>query len=344
MYRYFTFLILILFSCTSMAGSSGAGVTDNDVSENQNPLYVPTTYSNPVCHSSLPDPSLIEVDGTFYLYATEDTRNVPIMASNNLVTWTQVGTVFTETNRPNFVENGGVWAPDVNKIGNYYVLYYCMSVWGGIDSCGIGVAISDNPQGPWVNRGKLFISSEIGVTNSIDPFFIQEDGKNYLFWGSWFGIWGIELSENGLSVKQGAEKVQIAGTAYEGSYIHKHDGYYYLFGSNGNCCEGFNTKYITVVGRSTSLFGPYVDRKGRPMMENHYETVLQGDGINFFGPGHNSEIITDKNGDDWILYHCYTRKTGDRARALMLDKVEWVDGWPEINMGHPSAVSERPVF
>ena len=338
-------LAVIPFVALLSCGNNSEVADDDQQQENQNnEAVIPTTYNNPVCHLSLPDPTLIEVDGTFYLYATEDTRNVPIMVSNNLVTWKQAGTVFTEANRPNFVKNGGVWAPDVNKIGNYYVLYYCMSVWGGIDSCGIGVAISDNPQGPWVNRGKLFTSSEIGVRNSIDPFFIQEDGKNYLFWGSWFGIWGIELSENGLAVKQGAEKKQIAGTAYEGAYIHKHDGYYYLFGSNGNCCEGFNSKYITVVGRSKNLFGPYVDRKGRLMMENHYETVLQGDGINFFGPGHNSEIVTDNKGNDWILYHAYTKFTGDRYRTLMLDKVEWKDGWPVINAGYPSAVSERPSF
>ena len=80
------------------------------------------------------------------------------------------------------------------------------------------------------------------------------------------------------------------------------------------------------------------------MMENHYETVLQGDGINFFGPGHNSEIVTDNKGNDWILYHAYTKFTGDRYRTLMLDKVEWKDGWPVINAGYPSAVSERPSF
>ena len=49
------------------------------------------------------------------------------------------------------------------------------------------------------------------------------------FWGSFHGIYGTELTDDGLSLKKGAPIEQIAGTAYEGTYIHKRDGYYYWF-------------------------------------------------------------------------------------------------------------------
>lgn len=49
----------------------------------------------------------------------------------------------------------------------------------------------------------MFRSNEINVQNSIDPFYIEDAGKKFLFWGSFRGIYGIELSEDGLSVKQG---------------------------------------------------------------------------------------------------------------------------------------------
>ena len=333
--------IAALISC----GNNSEKTDDDQQNVNQNSEgTVPTTYSNPVCHLGLPDPTIIKVDDTFYLYATEDIRNVPIMSSRNLVTWKQCGTVFTDMTRPTFVADGGVWAPDVNKVGNLYVLYYSMSVWGGEWTCGIGTAVSEKPEGPWTDRGPLFVSKEIGVQNSIDPFYIEEDGKKYLFWGSFHGIWAIELSDNGLSVKQGAEKRQVAGSAYEGVYVHKRDGYYYLFASTGTCCEGYDSKYSTVVGRSKNLLGPYCDRSGRDMMQNNHEVILKGDGKAFFGPGHNSEIVTDSKGNDWILYHAFTKVTGDRYRTLMLDKVEWKNGWPQINAGHPSAVAERPSF
>lgn len=339
--RLLFFFILLFAALTSCGKDPDVGSSDQVESNPPPPM---THYSNPVCHMSLPDPTLIKVDDVFYLYATEDTRNTPIMCSTNLVTWKQCGTVFNDATRPKFVPGGGIWAPDINKIGNVYVLYYSMSVWGGVWTCGIGTAVAESPLGPWSDRGKMFDSTEIGVCCSIDPFYIEEDGRKYLFWGSFNGIWAIELSDNGLAIRSGAEKVQVSGTIYEGTYIHKRDGWYYLFASINSCCEGFNTKYMTVVGRSNNLFGPYLDKKGNSMMQNNHEVVIKGDQINFFGPGHNSEIVTDNNGDDWILYHSYTQQTGERARALMLDKVEWVDGWPVVNSGYPSKKAERPVF
>lgn len=164
-------------------------------------------YNNPVVNYSLPDPTIIRGEnGGFYLYATEDIRNIPILYSKDLVNWEQKGTAFTDKSRPTFEPKGGLWAPDINKIGGKYVLYYSMSRWGGEWTCGIGVAVADHPEGPFVDKGMLFRSNEIGVQNSIDPFYIEDSGKKYLFWGSFRGIYGIELSDDGLSVKSGAVK------------------------------------------------------------------------------------------------------------------------------------------
>ena len=59
------------------------------------------TYKNPVVNYSLPDPTVIEAeDGYFYLYATEDIRNLPIHRSKDLVNWESVGTAFTTETRP----------------------------------------------------------------------------------------------------------------------------------------------------------------------------------------------------------------------------------------------------
>lgn len=300
-------------------------------------------YYNPVARYSLPDPTVIQAeDGTFYLYATEDVRNMPILHSPDLVNWTLVGTAFTKQTRPRFEPRGGLWAPDINRIGDLYVLYYSMSVWGGEWTCGIGVATADKPYGPFTDKGKLFRSNEIDVQNSIDPFYIDDNGKKYLFWGSFRGIYGIELSDDGLSLKPGAQKIQIAGTAYEGTYIHKHKGYYYLFASVGTCCEGPKSTYTTVVGRSKNLFGPYVDKQGRPMMENHHEKVI-GKNEFFVGTGHNSEIITDRAGNDWILYHAVDLNHPG-GRKLMLDRVRWKQGWPYVEKNSPSAESEVPYW
>lgn len=305
-----------------------------------------TQYSNPVIDESLPDPTVIKAsDGYYYLYATENIRNVPIYRSENLVDWRFMGTAFTDRTRPQMVPNGRVWAPDINYINGKYVMYYSKSTWGGEWECGIGVATADRPQGPFTDVGKLFISSEIGVQNSIDPFYIEEeDGSKYLFWGSFRGIYAIQLSDDGLSVKPGAEKVQVAGTLTEGTYIYKKDGYYYLFGSAGTCCEGLNSTYRVVVARSESLLGPYVNKTGRPAMENNFMLVLQKSN-KVVGPGHNSEIIQDDAGQYWMLYHGFDAADPDGGRKVYLDQIIWdKDGWPTVRNRTPSVTANVPLF
>ena len=189
----------ILFFAVSTAVTYGCG--DKDDSGNFIEKPIETTYSNPVYPVSMPDPTIIKGrDGNFYLYATEDTRHTPICKSKDLVSWKLVGTAFTEDTRPTFEPNGGLWAPDINYINDQYVLYYSMSVWGGGNTCGLGVATAARPEGLFKDKGKLFRSNEIGVHNSIDPFYIEEDGKKYLFWGSFFGIYSIELTDDNTSV------------------------------------------------------------------------------------------------------------------------------------------------
>lgn len=157
-----------------------------------------------------------------------------------------------------------------------------------------------------------------------------------MFWGSFRGIWVIELADDGLSLKPGAGKRKIAGDQYEGTYIHKRDGYYYLIVSTGD----FMKDYHVVVGRSRSLMGPYVDRAGRDMLGVHHELVV-GNGNGFVAPGHNAEFVTDDKGQDWMLYH--TRLEVGGPRYLILDRIEWNDGWPEVRGYVPARSAEAPV-
>lgn len=307
------------------------------------PEHGTSGYSNPVSTLSLPDPTVIDGgDGWFYLYATENIPNVPVMCSRDLVSWEQAGTVFTAQSHPKFLEGGHIWAPDISRVGGRYLLYYSLSLWGEEQKNGIGVASANSPKGPFADHGALFISNEIGVTNSIDQFYIEDGGRKYLFWGSFRGLYAIELAPDGLSVRKGAQKIRVAGTAYEAVYIHKREGYYYMFASTGSCCAGVNSTYRVVVGRSASLFGPYRNRQGGLMLKNRHEVVLSGND-RFKGPGHNAEFITDAAGSDWMLYHAVD-VSDPGGRKLMLDRVDWVDGWPVIGDGTPSLVSDTPLF
>lgn len=301
-------------------------------------------YQNPIIEKSLPDPTVIKAkDGFFYLYATEETHNIPIWKSINLIDWDYIGTAFSDETHPIFMHDGMLWAPDINYINGKYVLYYTLSKLKEYEKNGIGVAISDSPEGPFEDRGKLFTSEEIGVRNSIDAYFLKDKGKSYLFWGSFRGIYGIQLTKNGLSIKRGAKKRQIAGTFMEATAIEKRNGYYYLFGSSGNCCNGANSRYHITYGRSKNLFGPYLTKEGKLLMANNYETLLLGN-ERVAGPGHQSRLVKDDKGQDWIIYHGYLKDNPNKGRMIFLDKIEWIDGWPYIENSQPSQNGKSPLL
>jgi arabinan endo-1,5-alpha-L-arabinosidase len=315
------------------------------------------TYTNPVItFSSVADPTVIRTDEGFYLYATQTNSYwIPIYFSKDLVNWEFKRSAFRKATRPteDVLPGGGAfWAPEIRYINGKYVLYFSWAKWGDGSISYTAVATSDSPVGDFLNAKPLLITDDFG-SNCIDQFYYEEDGKKYMFVGSFNGIYVTELTDDGLSVKRGADgkpvlKKQVCGRAFEGTNIYKKGKYYYLFASINNCCpnNGMDSKYKVVVDRSENLLGPYVDRKGKDMLDNSWELVLEGDGETFFGPGHNSIIIPDDAGTDWMIYHSYVKENGTVGGRLgMLDRIVWsADGWPTIKKCVPSKGDLLPVF
>ena len=315
------------------------------------------TYTNPIItFSSAADPTVIRTDEGFYLYATQTNSYwIPIYFSKDLVNWEFKRSAFRKATRPteDVLPGGGAfWAPEIRYINGKYVLYFSWAKWGDGSISYTAVATSDSPVGDFLNAKPLLITDDFG-SNCIDQFYYEEDGKKYMFVGSFNGIYVTELTDDGLSVKRGADgkpvlKKQVCGRAFEGTNIYKKGKYYYLFASINNCCpnNGMDSKYKVVVGRSENLLGPYVDRKGKDMLDNSWELVLEGDGETFFGPGHNSIIIPDDAGTDWMIYHSYVKENSTVGGRLgMLDRIVWSpDGWPTIKKCVPSKGDLLPVF
>lgn len=310
------------------------------------------TYQNPVFNHNFPDPNLVKgKDGYFYGYSTQADWTkanlggpfvIPILRSKDLVNWQVVGPALAK--KPDWKSEGGIWAPDAVYYKGKYFLYYSFSTWGDPNP-GIGVAIADRPEGLFTDRGKLFLSKEIGVANSIDAFFFEDKGVPYLIWGSFHGIYGIELSEDATQLK--GEKFQLAGTAYEGSLIYKKGKYYYYLGSVGTCCEGEKSTYEVKVGRAKSFKGPYLDKEGKPLLENGGTLLLQKNTgpMGFVGPGHNGDIIKDKAGQTWMLYHGFRKDNAATGRVMLLDKIKWQRKWPVVETAQPTITPQKgPVF
>ena len=331
-------------------------------------LVLAPAYSNPVIGHNCPDPTVLDDrsrSGWFYAYSTQTSFssavkrnstpvdegakvvNLPIYRSKDLVDWEFVCDGFPQ-GRPDWAEKSSLWAPDINYVDGKYVLYYALGIWAGVINSGSGVAVADSPEGPFTDVGKVVDFSNTGVLNCIDPNYFEDKGKKYLIWGSLGGgIHGAKLSEDGFSLQKGTKKVLLSAKNMEGAYMHKRGGWYYLFASAGSCCEGARSTYRIVVGRSRSPLGPFVGPDGQSFKSLSYDYAIMTapEDKHFAGPGHNAQIITDDEGADWMLYHCYDSRNGYTGRLLFLDKVLWTDdGWPYFESGTPSTSSAGPVF
>jgi arabinan endo-1,5-alpha-L-arabinosidase len=367
-------LVFALVGCTSNIPSSSTQ-SETIVSIESSSTII-TTYSNPVWEPVLADPSIIrcDEDQKFYAFGTEDLavwggtdyskKLIPILVSDDLVTWSFAGSVFANPSSAPYwgAIGAGLWAPEVVKINNKYLVYYSLSIWGDPDP-GIGVASADHPLGPYTDHGKLFTSNEIGVKNSIDQTVVVDNGKVYMIWGSFIGIYGIELSSDGLSILHGLEyaknnKVLLAGvdngrfeiSNYEGAYVRKKDEYYYMFLSTGTCCAGFSSSYRVVVARSTNIMGPYVDAENRLMtsQQNIGTNVVRGND-RFVGVGHNA-WIEDDAGEYFIVYHGFDKTKDEKEgvtnrRSLLIDVLVWNSlGWPYVENYGASINALKPTI
>lgn len=314
-----------------------------------------SSFANPVNDTDVPDPDVIRgEDGIYYLYSTAE----HVYSSSDLIHWTYKGqTNFLNGNRGNIAndgEGGVYWAPCIAKIGNKYAIYYAVSKVGGTNDAYIGMGMGDSPTGPFDITGteKIITKQNSGVTNCIDPnvFHNDQDGKNYLVWGSHNGIYAIELDANGKPISNiNANKKTLAtwtgGNAYEAAHIYKHGNYYYLFASIGNFGDG---TYQTVVGRSSNPFSGYVNKKGQSMSNGNYTALTQSNtALNgFVGFGHHTSIFEDNNGDTWMIMHAYKKNgntTDTSKRVGVLAKVTWENDWPTLVMPSTSGMTGPAV-
>ncbi|ADI13858.1 glycoside hydrolase family 43 [Truepera radiovictrix DSM 17093] len=310
----------------------------------------PPRYTNPVVTPVAADPSVIRADdGRYYLYATQDdwgdgggSRYVPIFTSPDLVEWTYIGDAFSWP--PAWKTGGGFyWAPHITRRGDLYELFYSASLWGDPNPC-IGLATARSPEGPFEDLGRpVFCSEDIGVRNSIDPFVWDEGGRRTLIWGSFHGIYAVELAEDGTRAV--GEPVRLADTRFEAPWVTYREGFYYLFLSAGSCCDGEWSTYTVYVGRSESLLGPYLDAQGRDLNAGGGDIVLAANDT-WVGPGHNA-VVTDDAGADWFVYHAIPRdaprlRNGVNNRPTLIDRLEWRDGWPLV-AGPSATEQEGPV-
>ncbi|MDQ6423145.1 family 43 glycosylhydrolase [Paenibacillus sp. LHD-117] len=313
---------------------------------------VKTAYTNPVFEHDAPDPTVIKAeDGYYYAVTTQSQYEgsfipLPILRSKDLVHWEMKGSVFTVEQVPSWATYDYMWAPHLTFYNDKYYVYYSTKVNDGdpLKGMGIGVAVADHPLGPYKDYGGPVVWGT--GFEKIDPFVLDDgDGKRYLYWGSdKQPIYVQQLADDGFSVigeekavvYSGVQSREMYDALVEGPWVVKRDDYYYMFYSGDYCCmdnSGQTAHYAVMVARAQSPEGPFEAYPNNPMLEKNE---------NFLAPGHNA-VIQDEAGVDWLLYHAYNLKdVSTSGRVLMLDRIEWKDGWPIIHDGSgPSSAMQQ---
>lgn len=295
------------------------------------------------------DPAIIRVGGTYYIFSTDvgsglTGNHLPIRCSTDTITWKACGFVFND--RPQWIKNeyagiADLWAPDISYFNGLYHVYYSVEIFTTNDGM-IGMATNttldpSNPKYKWVDQGPI-ISSRGNTTglNTIDPnIFIDDDGRVWLSYGSYgSGIFQQEVDRaTGRLVSGGpiyhlAERPGRPAGAIEAASIIHHGKYYYLFASADFCCvENFrDSDYKEVMGRSTSVHGPFVTMNGDSMLQG-YSNVLLSKNSAWLSAGGGTTYIDPQNGDTMIAFHAFNLQANG-AVQLWVKHFTWQNDWP----------------
>jgi arabinan endo-1,5-alpha-L-arabinosidase len=194
------------------------------------------------------------------------------------------------------------------------------------------------------------VASSDGVEDcdAIDPSFMLDPttGRLWLTYGTYFGyIRLVELDPKTGKRIAGNQPVNV-GIDMEASDLIYRDGWYYLLGTHGTCCDGPNSTYNIRVGRSRKVTGPYVDNMGIDMLKGGGKLVVAASG-RFVGPGHFGRLDL---GDGVEKFSCHYEADLDRSGRSVLDirPLLWKDGWPvggdNFQAGTYEIQSERSGF
>jgi len=304
--------------------------------------------NNPVLEGYYADPEIIYSNktGKYYLYPTSDGFShwsgtyFKTFSSSDLVHWKDEGVILDLKKDVSWASKNA-WAPTISEKlidGKYKYFYYFAAAQK------IGVAVSDNPTGPFVDSGKPLISEKpkgVKGGQEIDPdvFTDPVTGKNYLYWGNGY-LACAELNDDMVSIKENTIKVMTPDTTFrEGTEIFYRNGkYYFLWSENDTRSEDYRVRYATSDSPTGILTIP----------ENNL-ILAKDPELGIYGTGHNSVIQIPNSDKAYIIYHRFSRpngiKMGNAAgyhREVCIDKLEFnADG--SIKPVKPTLAGIHPI-
>jgi beta-xylosidase len=266
-------------------------------------------YKNPVIKEYLADPFILQENGFYYLYATGNAKNgrmIPVYRSKDIVNWEFVRGAVEKGKKGSWNEKH-FWAPEVMKIEGKFYLYYTASPdMDGFTGNRVGVAVADNPEGPFNDIGVVVRHGSIDGNPFRDTdgtlyiyYTIEHKNKDSLIAGRIY----VDRLVRPDSTEGKPILLMSSHPWQEGTCMILRDGVYYLTFSTGNWQDStYQVHYAT----SDKATGPFAEQQG---------TILKTT-AKVKGPGHHS-FFTGPDGKDWIVYHGWD--TAHTARYLRID-------------------------
>jgi beta-xylosidase len=285
--------------------SSGTGSAPEEENDKAN-------FGNALIPDMVADPSIVDIDGTFYCYATTDgwgqglnTSGIPVVwQSKDFLNWSFEGSSFP----PDF--DAKYWAPStiVHRNGRYYSF---PTLDGKITA-----VVANSPTGPFVMADGKHVTKAshwqpfpIEQKHSIDAeVFVDDDGQAYMIWAlrRLVKLKPDLLSPDGPMITLPTKR----GGYSEGPFLTKRNGIYYHFYTLGGD-EAYQYAYMM---SRTSPLGPWeAPEQDIIATSDRTEKV--------FGPGHGC-FFHPKNGEQWyFVYLEYGR--GGTTRQIYADKMNF---------------------
>jgi beta-xylosidase len=299
--------LVVLFSATGQ---------NKNVRTSGNPLF-PGWYADPEC---------VVLNNTFWIFPTFSAKYneqvfLDAFSSNDLITWKKHPHVL-DTSAVKWAWQA-IWAPSVvEKEGKYYLLFGANDIQNDNETGGIGIVVSDKPQGPYRDYlGKPLVGKFHNGAQPIDQFvFKDKDEQYYLIYGGWkhCNIARLNKDFTGfISFSDGTTFKEITPEKYvEGPCMYFRNGRYYFMWSEGGWG---GPDYCVAYAISDNPLGPF-KRIGK---------ILEQDTAIATGAGHHS-LVQVPGKDEWyIAYH--RRPKGDTSpnhRETCLEKIEFdMDGF-----------------
>jgi beta-xylosidase len=280
-----------------------------------------------------PDPFVLAEGGGYYAYATNaNNKNVQLVHSADLRTWRSLPDAMPVLAPWVRKEVPHVWAPEVIRLGERYVLYYTAHDIASDRQC-VGAAVSNSPAGPFVDSATAPLVCQAALGGTIDASPFLDGGRLYLYFKSDGNcckqpthIFAQELRPDGLATFGEPTRLLTNGRTWEGKVIEAptmvlRDGKYTLLYSANDFGNG---SYAAGHASCAGPLGPCQPVGDAPFLKTSKEAKL-------FGPGH--QAVFKVGAQDCIAYHAWELKPdGSRGerRLMYIDRLDWEDGKPVV--------------